>query len=306
MYVHSAILEVAERYRRRKVRSSSEITKEALIALGRAVRDLRVSSPNELLREVKWACFLLEKQCPPVVILSNCIGKLLSLAERCVKEGRMVEEIKESVSREAEKLSWEIEDAIIRIGGIGAREVGDGETILTHAYSLTVFTVIREAIKRGKNIRVLVTETRPEFEGRILAKKLARNRVPVTLIIDSAVKHYMSEVDRVLVGASAILSDGSVINRIGTSTIASVARDLGVKFVVVAGTYKFTTDTDFSSKFEERDLTLVLPEYELEEEEFLTVRNPMVDLTRAEYISEIITEKGKFKPRQLARLLSTA
>jgi ribose 1,5-bisphosphate isomerase len=142
---------------------------------------------------------------------------------------------------------------------------------------------------------VYATESRPKLQGRITAKQLAERKVPVTYIVDSAMRYFMKDVDLVIVGADTIASNGAVINKIGTSQLALIAHERRVPFIVCAETYKFSPQTFHGSlvTIEERD-----PSEVLDRKEFpgVKVANPVFDATPAEYIDAIVTELGVIPP----------
>ncbi|MQK95693.1 ribose 1,5-bisphosphate isomerase, partial [Escherichia coli] len=91
---------------------------------------------------------------------------------------------------------------------------------LTHCNSSTAIAVIKRAHEVGKEIKVFATESRPRLQGYITAKQLKEAGIDVTVIVDSAVRYFMNEIDCVIVGADTITANGALINKIGTSQIA--------------------------------------------------------------------------------------
>lgn len=178
---------------------------------------------------------------------------------------------------------------------------------MTHCDSSAAFKVIETAWRRGKKIKVYVTETRPRFQGRITAERLGRLGIPVILIIDSAVRHFMNDVDRVLVGADAVSANGAVVNKIGTSLMALAARESRTHFFVAAESYKFSPETMFGElvRIEERDASEVILPSEIKCQN-ISVSNPSFDVTPPEYIDLIITERGIIPPQAAILILQEA
>jgi len=147
----------------------------------------------------------------------------------------------------------------------------------------------------GKIQRGYATESRPKRQGRITVRQLADKGVPVTLIVDSAVKHHMKYIDIVMVGADTIASNGAVINKIGTAQVALIAHERRVPFIVCAETCKFSLQTFHGMlvPIEERDPTEVI---DLEKFPGVEVSNPVFDATTPDYIDSIITEVGIIPP----------
>ena len=130
---------------------------------------------------------------------------------------------------------------------------------ITHEFLLIVtpqlsLVILQKAKLDGKTFEVVCTESRPVFQGRITAKEMLDAGIKTTMIVDSAVRHFMNEVDLVFVGADAITSEGNVINKIGTSMVALAAREARTPFYVVSELLKFdpvTIHGDYE-KIEER------------------------------------------------------
>jgi len=206
------------------------------------------------------------------------------------------EEKKRDAIRRAEEFIRWVDTAKQKIGEIGAKRIKDGWTIMTHCNSSTALAVIKTAFRQGKNIEVIATESRPRYQGHLTVKELTAEGIPTTLIVDSAVRFFMSEVDCVIVGADTITVNGALINKIGTSQIALCAKEARVPFMVCAETYKFSPATLFGELvvIEERDPKEVAPEEILKLG--VKVRNPAFDVTPRDYIDLIITEIGAIPP----------
>ncbi len=187
-----------------------------------------------------------------------------------------------------------------KIALYGARKIRNNDIIMTHCHSNTVMAIFREAKRRGKKFRVIVTETRPKMQGEKTANDLLRMRVPFIYVVDSAMALFMKQATKVFVGADALLSDGSIVNKIGTEATAIVAKEFRVRVFSAAGTHKFDEKTifGFEEPIEERD-----PK-EIWANKKIKILNPAFDITSADYVSEIITERGVFSPHALAALLS--
>jgi ribose 1,5-bisphosphate isomerase len=129
--------------------------------------------------------------------------------------------------------------------------------------------------------------------------------VPVTLIVDSAARRYLNEVDHVVVGADSIAADGSVINKIGTSGLAVLARDRGTPITVAAGTIKLDPATLYGGavEIEMRDESEVLDAAAREEIGDIAVENPAFDVTPPRYVDAIVTERGQFPPESVVTLM---
>jgi methylthioribose-1-phosphate isomerase len=193
-----------------------------------------------------------------------------------------------------------------QIGAHGAELISDGARVLTHCNAGALATaghgtalgVIRSAVEAGKKISVLADETRPFLQGaRLTAWELMQDGIPVTLIADNAAGHLMSrgEVDAIIVGADRVAANGDVANKIGTYQIAVLAQRHCIPFYVAAPIS--TIDAAIASggqiPIEERGGEEVRGYREMKwAPQRVTVRNPVFDVTPAELVTALITERG--------------
>jgi len=203
-----------------------------------------------------------------------------------------------------------------RMGRNGARLIKDGATVLTHcnAGALacvdygTALGVIRAAREQGKRFKVIATETRPLCQGaRLTAWELKREGIPVTVITDNMVAHVMGQglVDAVFVGADRIAANGDVANKIGTYSIAVLAKEHRVPFYVVAPTTTIDLSTSTGKK-------IPIEHRASREVEFIGGKrlvpkgvktlNPAFDVTPARLVAAIVTERGVVKPDKVKSL----
>lgn len=192
-------------------------------------------------------------------------------------------------------------DARERIAEIGSKRIVDGSVIMTHCHSTSVTSILKRAKDQHKDIEVYVCEARPMFQGRITAKELAGHGIKVDYIVDSAKQMFINDVDLVLVGADALTAEGSIVNKIGTSELAWLAKEADTDLAVAAELLKFdpTTSAGYLEPIEERDHREVWDR----PPRGVTVRNPAFDITKGELIDFVITESGVIAPHNI---LSTA
>ena len=206
-----------------------------------------------------------------------------------------------SFSEEAEKAAGEVLEFYYKarknIVEIGSKRIRDGDTVFTHCHSSAVTETLIRAHESGKRFRVIQTETRPKYQGRITARELVEAGIETTMIVDSAARHFMKEIDFVLVGSDAVTSEGNVINKIGTSQVALAANEARIPFYVLCTLLKFdpvTIHGEFEA-IEERGVEEIWEE----PPEGLKLRNPAFDVTRRDYIHGIITEEGIISPHSI-------
>ena len=192
------------------------------------------------------------------------------------------------------------------MGGFGQQLLPDGARVLTHCNAGALATaghgtalgVIRSAVEAGKSISVFADETRPFLQGaRLTAWELMQEGIPVTLIADNAAAFLMSrgEIDAVIVGADRVAANGDVANKIGTYSVAVVANRHHIPFYVAAPIS--TIDPNIACgkdiPIEERNESEVTGYGDLRWAPVgVKVRNPVFDVTPAELVSALITERG--------------
>ena len=234
---------------------------------------------------------------------------VLERLSQVADNGKSPSQIKESLVDEAVKIHEEETEATRQLSMMGAELVNDGWTLLTHCNAGplaatgygTALGVIIAAREEGKNINVIATETRPLLQGaRLTTWELRKAGITVTLITDSMAGHFMKlgKVDCVITGADHIAANGDAANKIGTYTLAVLAKENDIPFYIAAptSTIDASLKTGDEIPIEERsagEVTHVLgmpiaPEG-------IAAYNPAFDVTPHRYITAIITEKGIIK-----------
>jgi methylthioribose-1-phosphate isomerase len=207
---------------------------------------------------------------------------------------------------EAQAIEAEDLESCRRIGDLGANLLPPQARVLTHCNAGglatagygTALGVVRSAARMGKLARVFADETRPYLQGaRLTAWELLQERIPTTLITDNMAGHMMSrgEVDAVVVGADRIAANGDVANKIGTYSLAVLARENGLPFYVAApvSTIDLATATGSEIPIEERSAEEVTSHGGSRlAPEGVEVRNPAFDVTPNRYVTAIVCERG--------------
>nr|WP_026610443.1 S-methyl-5-thioribose-1-phosphate isomerase [Methylocaldum szegediense] len=191
-----------------------------------------------------------------------------------------------------------------KMGELGASVLVGANGVLTHCNTGSLATggygtalgVVRSAYRQGVT-RIFATETRPWLQGaRLTVWELEQDGIPATLVADSAAAYLMKTgaIQWIAVGADRIAANGDTANKIGTYALAVAARHHGVKFMVVAptSTIDWRTETGASIKIEEREQRELLNDYFLRPDSVITAWNPVFDVTPAELIDCIVTERG--------------
>lgn len=267
----------------------------ALAAL-KAVRSVvEKSGPDTLDSSVREIVLELARARPTEPAMRDALTYVL----RALRSAGSREELLQAVDRYED----ELRSAEEKISEYGARRVPDGGVVITHCHSTTVVNVLRRAKKEGKEFRVIVTETRPLYQGKTTAKELLGSGIPVTYIVDSAAYFFMRDADIYLTGADAITSDGYVVNKVGTALMAVAAERFDVPYYVAASTLKYdpVTAAGFPEPIEERDPAEVVDPGELPGAE---IRNPAFDVTPPELVDGVISELGIYAPQIFPAMVS--
>jgi ribose 1,5-bisphosphate isomerase len=297
--------EIAQDIKTMKIRGAGKIARAAVDALKITAENSKAETIDEFILEMDFAAKSLLQTRPTAVSLPNGIRYVMGRLTQARNVVSSVNDLQKHVINAADEFIENSKTAVQKIGEFGAKRIKDGDIILTHCHSSAVVEIIKKAWEQGKKVRVYSTETRPRFQGRITAKTLGEAGIPVTMIVDSAARHFMDEVDKVIVGADAIAANGAVVNKIGTSMVALAAHEAGVLFFVAAETYKFSPETMVGELIvlEERASSEIISPEKLKNMENVGVRNPSFDVTPAEYIDLIITEKGIIPPQGAISIL---
>jgi methylthioribose-1-phosphate isomerase len=294
---HDVVLAIKEM----RVRGAPAIGVAAAYGIALGALDIKTANKDEFLAQLNQVMQAFAASRPTAVNLFQAINRMKKAAM-----GDNVDEIKNSLVNEAKRIHQEDVTATRQLSQLGAELVKDGFTLLTHCNAGPLATagygtalgVIKAAKDQGKKVSVFVTETRPLLQGaRLTVWELRQEGIPVTLITDSMAGYFMQErkIDCVIVGADRIAANGDIANKIGTYTLAVLAKESEIPFYVAAPTS--TIDLSLNSGEE-------IPIEERSPEEVTHIQgvriapqgiraaNPAFDVTPHSYITAIITEKG--------------
>ncbi|MBZ5583748.1 MAG: S-methyl-5-thioribose-1-phosphate isomerase [Acidobacteriia bacterium] len=224
--------------------------------------------------------------------------------------GRPGDEIRRALVEEAQRIRGEDIEICRAIGRNGAGLVPDGKTVLTHCNAGALATagygtalgVIRAAVECGKRLDVFADETRPFLQGaRLTVWELDQDGIASTLITDNMAGHFLKSgrIGCVVVGADRIAANGDVANKIGTYSVAVLARENGVPFYVAApiSTLDLTLASGDRIPIEQRaasEVTHILGRQVAPTG--IPAENPAFDVTPARYVTAIVTERGVARP----------
>ncbi len=278
----------------------------AAAAMGIAIGAVKIKSDNKdyFKKELEHICEEIGKTRPTAVNLFWGINRMKNILNS-IKD-ISIKEITQALIDEALKIAEEDISSNRAIGRYGVGLIEDGDNILTHCNAGglatveygTALGVIRAANEEGKNIHVYVDETRPCLQGsRLTAWELTKEKIPMTLIADNMAGFLMKQkkIDKIIVGGDRIASNGDTANKIGTYSLSVLAKAHNLPFYVAAP----LSSIDYSIKegneiiIEERspDEVKTIGSIEISPKE-VDVYNPAFDITPAENIEAIITDKG--------------
>jgi len=295
------VVEVAEAIKTMKIRGAPLMGAAAAFGLALVAYHSKAKKKKELIDELQKAAEILKETRPTGVNLFWAIDRILSGVRGFSGDAKG---LAASVVEEAQRIADEDAVANRSIGRHGAELICGGDVVLTHCNAGALATVdygtalgvIRAAREQGKKIKVTATETRPKLQGaRLTAYELKRDGIPVTLITDNMVGYVMYKrlVDKVIVGADRIVRD-AVINKIGTYTIAVLAKEHDIPFYVAAPRSTFdlahcsadiTVEERPSEEVTQIGSQIIAPEG-------VNVLNPAFDITPFEYVTAVICEDG--------------
>ncbi len=285
-----------------KIRGAPAIGVAGAYGIALGALKIKAKSREEFMEKLQTVSQTIASTRPTARNLFHAVDRMLRVAEA----GEDIDQIKKALVAEAINIQANEAEATTKLSQLGAELIEDGFSILTHCNTGALATagygtalgVIIQAWEQGKKLRVLATETRPLLQGaRITAWELKKADIPFTLITDSMAGYFISrgEVNCVIVGADRIAANGDTANKIGTYTLAVLAKEHGIPFYVAAPTT--TIDLSLASGDE-------IPIEQRSQEEVTHIQgvsiapegtqaaNPAFDVTPHKYITAIITENG--------------
>jgi methylthioribose-1-phosphate isomerase len=296
--------QVADVIRNMVVRGAPAIGVAAAMGIALGVNNSKAESTGDLKRDFDQICDVIGQTRPTAVNLFWAIRRMQEKFERV--RIRPIAHIKQALIEEAQRMHAEDIAANQAMGRHGATLMPAEGGVLTHCNAGALATagygtalgVIRAAIEQGKKIHVYADETRPFLQGsRLTAWELMKDGIPTTVISDNMAGAMMRQgkIGAIVVGADRIAANGDVANKIGTYTIAVLAREHNIPLYVAAPISSVDLACPDGSKIpieqrNAREVTHIAGKQMVPEG--VAVENPAFDVTPAKYVAAIITEKG--------------
>ncbi len=313
--------QVADVIRNMVVRGAPAIGVAAAMGIALGVQNSKAESVGELRQEFEQICKLIGETRPTAVNLFWAIRRMREKFD--LLRVRPLEHIRQALIEEAQRMHAEDIAANQAMGRCGATLMPASGGVLTHCNAGALATcgygtalgVIRAAVEQGKKIHVFADETRPFLQGsRLTAWELMKDGIPTTVISDNMAGAMMSKgkIAAVVVGADRIAANGDVANKIGTYSVAVLAKEHGIPFYVAAPISTVDLETPDGSKIpieqrNAREVTHIGGKQMVPDG--VEVENPAFDVTPAKYVTAIVTERGIVKApygESLARLAEEA
>jgi methylthioribose-1-phosphate isomerase len=296
--------QVADAIRNMIVRGAPAIGVAAAMGIALGVKNSKAENVADLKKEFIEICKALSLTRPTAVNLFWAIGRMHEKFERL--RTLPIAEIKQALIEESQRMHAEDIAANQAMGRHGATLMPSSGGVLTHCNAGALATagygtalgVIRAAVEAGKKIHVYADETRPFLQGsRLTAWELMKDGIPTTVISDNmaGVMMQQGKIGAVVVGADRIAANGDVANKVGTYTVAVMAKEHGIPFYVAAPISTVDLDTPDGSKIpieqrNAREVTHIGGRQMTPDG--VGIENPAFDVTPARYVAAIITERG--------------
>ncbi|KAL6507406.1 hypothetical protein OROGR_023601 [Orobanche gracilis] len=312
--VHPAVYKVGRQYLAGDISGGNARCIAMLQAFQESINDYTTPPEKVLIRDLTtkingYVSFLIE--CRPLSIsMGNAIRFLKS---RIANLSLNISET-EAKSNLISDINHFINEKIILADKVivkhAVTKIRDGDVLLTYGSSSSVQMIFLHAHEVGKNFRVVIVDSRPKLEGQKLLRRLVGNGVSCTYTHINAVSYVMHEVTRVFLGASSVLSNGTVYSRVGTACVAMIAHHLRVPVLICCEAYKFhervQLDSICSNELGDPDVVSSVPgRKEINyldgwaNSETLRPLNLIYDATPSDYISMIITDYGMIPPTSI-------
>jgi methylthioribose-1-phosphate isomerase len=296
--------QVADVIRNMVVRGAPAIGVAAGMGIALGVKNSKAENAGALKKEFDQICETIRQTRPTAVNLFWAIRRMQEKFETLREHP--IPQIKRAIVEEAQRMHAEDIAANRAMGRHGATLMPASGGVLTHCNAGALATagygtalgVIRAAVEQGKKIHVYADETRPFLQGsRLTAWELMKDGIPTTVISDNMAGAMMSQgkIGAIVVGADRIAANGDVANKIGTYTVAILAKEHGIPFYVAAPISTVDLATSEGSKIpieqrNAREVTHIAGKQMVPDG--VEIENPAFDVTPARYVSAIITERG--------------
>jgi translation initiation factor 2B subunit (eIF-2B alpha/beta/delta family) len=292
--LHPAVRDIVTQFEAAELHAA-RAGREVMRVLTEVAVDNHSSTLEELAGEIEAAVAALLRAMPAYAPPLNVIHRIMSRVEEALERQASAGDLRAGVANDAEDYRRWSQGAREKIAHHGAALIPDGATVFTFTLSETTLHTLVTARDVGKMFSVLVTESRPNNDGLVTVTKLAERGIPASVSVDACMGELVPQADIMMVGAEAIMADGSAICKVGTYPAALVARAHGVPVYVIVDTMKFNVTSLFGLPLR-LDTINANDVLDSDESRHVTVVGHLFDRTPMELISGIVTERGILNP----------
>ncbi|MCI4389415.1 hypothetical protein PGIGA_G00097660 [Pangasianodon gigas] len=304
--IHPSIVQLGLQYSQGIIAGSNARSVALLHAFKQVIQDYSTPPNEELSRD------LVNKLKPYISFLNQCRPLSASMGNAIKYIKKEISDIPNQCKEEEAKkkllscidnyVNEKIKLAAQEISNFASKKISDGDVILVYGCSSLVNYILCEAFEKlRRKFRVIVVDSRPRLEGREALRRLVKRGIRCTYVLISALSYILPEVSKVFLGAHALLANGYVMSRVGTSQIALVAKAYNVPVLVCCETYKFCervqTDSFVSNELDDPDDLIVTRKGKTQLENWQSVKslgllNLVYDVTPPDFVDLVITELG--------------
>ncbi len=286
---------IANRIEKLEIQGATNVAIEGVQAFGKYILSLKETNLDDFFKQVIKAQVLLESARATEPCLRNGLKYTIEKAKNTISNLDNVEMLKKRMIQCSEEYIELLKNAKFEIAKIGAQRIPDNSLIMTHCHSSAVTQILIEA-RKTKNFEVINTETRPKYQGRITAKELLEHDIPLTHVVDSAmrwvVKHFNKRIDMILIGADSISTEGTIFNKIGSRLLALMAKENHIPLYVVTTILKYNP-ASMLGNIEEIEMRPI-EEIWKDPPKGIKILNPAFETVSHDLIASLITEIGIF------------
>lgn len=275
------------------VSGASEISRKACSALSAFSSEVKAGSKQEYFdRLLKLGVELISAQ-PYMASVFNLVNSTLYYAEELLP-AISLEDLGEFTKEKTEEFHCNSLNSMQKIAQYGEVLIKEGSKVLTFSSSGSILSILKKAKEEGKEFEVIASESRPMYEGRLLAKFLGNAGIPVTLIVDAAMGVFAKDAALVLIGADSV-SETTFVNKVGTHYLCFLSKKYKIPLYVACERSKFISETWGFKPAAQGDPKEVL-DFELLN---VKVENPYYEEIPLSYCREVITNEGFLSPENI-------
>ncbi|MCC7552273.1 hypothetical protein KO317_01240 [Candidatus Micrarchaeota archaeon] len=280
-----------------KIQGAHRVAREGFKAFIIEMTSFKNSNQKTFQKHAKTTAYIITNLRATSPMLDNYLEDALDSINYLIKKKKPIHVIQNYLNIRLEEVLDELKNNRNKLVVFGSDLVENGDIILTHCHSTSVINSLILAKKQGKKFKVYNTESRPKYQGHDTAKELAHIKIDITMSVDSNIGNIIEKVNKIFIGADAVDKNGNLANKIGSKTIAELAKNRK-KVSIYSFTELYKYDKRKKIEIEQRD-----PKEVADPKEFKGVKilNPAFDIIQHSYLNGIVTEIGLLTPKQFVQ-----